>query len=147
VLEAKAADRTSKVAPAATSVVMFDAVCAPSGWVAVSHPLHAAPAVDVPLLAVLGAAAVASAGLTGLALAAFVRRRSRSYLLVALAVATLLARTAVAVASVTRVVGPSAHHLLEHGLDVAMAALVIAAVYYARAVDNDSGGGRNHENP
>jgi hypothetical protein len=142
----------------ATSVVMFDAGFAPlPSAAATSHPLrvvadsdvalHASPVVDLPLLAVLGAAAVASAALTGLALAAFVRRRSRSYLLVALAVATLLARTAVAVASVTRLVGPSAHHLLEHGLDVAMAALVIAAVYYARAVDNDSGGGRNHENP
>lgn len=98
-------------------------------------PLHAAaPGSDVPLLAVLAVAGVGSALLLGLALAAFTRRRSRPYLLVVLALAALLARTTVAGASAMDVLPAAQHHLAEHTLDVAMAALVIAAVYYARSV-------------
>jgi propanediol dehydratase large subunit len=51
---------------------------------------------------------------------------------VALALLTLLARTAVAVGSMTGRIGTATHHTLEHGLDVAMAGLVIAAVVTAR---------------
>ena len=37
--------------------------------------------------------------------------------------------------------GDETHHLLEHGLDVAMAALVIAAVAVTRDVSETTGGG------
>jgi hypothetical protein len=83
------------------------------------------------MFGVLALAAVGSAVV--FALAALVRRRSRSYLLVALALSTLLARTAVAVLSATGRLGPVLHHVFEHGLDVTMAGLVIAAVYDARS--------------
>lgn len=81
---------------------------------------------------VLMLAGVGGAVLLGGGVAAFLRRGSRSYLLVALALATLLARTGVAVAAELALVSPAAHHLGEHALDVVMAGLVIAAVYYAR---------------
>ncbi|MCD2202376.1 DUF7471 family protein [Halobacterium sp. KA-6] len=96
---------------------------------------------DVPLVVALAAAGVASALLTGAALVAFLRRRSRPYLLVALALATLLARSVVAGASVGGLLAGDVHHVLEHGLDVVMAGLVIAAVWYARSVAGTPTGG------
>jgi transketolase C-terminal domain/subunit len=87
---------------------------------------------DLALALVLSLAGLASAGLVGLALVALLRRRSWSYLLVALALATLLARTVVAVGAMTGSIDTATHHTLEHGLDVAMAGLVIAAVVTAR---------------
>lgn len=89
---------------------------------------------DWLLVLALCIAGVASAVLTGAAIAVFQRRRSRPYLLVALALAALLVRTAVAGLSLVGSLGAQHHHLLEHGLDVVMAGLVIAAVYYARSV-------------
>lgn len=96
--------------------------------------LHAVPpSVTAWLLpVVLALAGLGSSVLMGLALAALVRRRSWSYLLVTLALATLLARTAVAALTMNAVIADATHHLLEHGLDVVMAALVVAAVYTAR---------------
>ena len=87
------------------------------------------------LAAVLVVAGLVTAIVAGLALVAFARRRSRSYLLVALAFVTLFARTLVAGVTITGVLGGSVHHLLEHGLDVIMALLVIGAVYYARSIE------------
>lgn len=104
---------------------------------------HATPpalaATDASFLVVLGVAGIVSAALTGAALATFLRRRSVSYLLVACALAALLARTGVGIATIALVVDPTTHHFLEHALDVAMAALVIAAVYFARTVDRSEG--------
>lgn len=92
------------------------------------HP----PGPDFPLVVVLTAAALGGALLLGLALAAFRQRKSRSYLLIALAIAALFARTAVAGLSMLDLLPGTQHHLLEHSLDVAMVAFVIGAVYYAR---------------
>ncbi|WP_435181412.1 DUF7471 family protein [Halorussus sp. AFM4] len=89
---------------------------------------------DPWLIVVLTAAGIVTAVLVGLALATVTRRQSRSYFLIALALVALFARTIVAVASMTGVFGDATHHLLEHGLDVTMAALVIGAVYYARSI-------------
>lgn len=88
---------------------------------------------DLATLLVLTLAAALTATVAGLAVAAFVRRRSGPYLLVALALSALVARTVVGVGSYTPMLGPDDHHLLEHGLDVVMAALVIAAVYLVRS--------------
>lgn len=99
----------------------------------VGPSLHAVAPVDslaltvFLLLAGLGASVV-----LGLAIAALLRRRSTPYLLVVLAVATILVRTLVAGAAFQGAFGASDHHLLEHALDVVMVALVIAAVYTAR---------------
>jgi hypothetical protein len=80
-------------------------------------------------LALLTLGAALTAVVAGLAVAAFVRRRSTPYLLVALALSSLVARTVVGFAGYADLVGPTLHHELEHALDVVMAALVIAAVY------------------
>ncbi len=81
---------------------------------------------------VLAAAAVLASLVFGVALAALARRRSGSYLLVALALGTLLARTLVGALTMGAALDPDLHHVLEHGLDVVMAGLVIAAVAVAR---------------
>ncbi|MFQ3319821.1 MAG: hypothetical protein ACI8UR_001214 [Natronomonas sp.] len=81
-----------------------------------------------------------AAGILGVALAAFVQRRSWPYLLVALAVATLFARAAIGVGYMGGWLVPQQHHLLEHGLDVTMSALVIAAVLSANTLSKPIGG-------
>jgi hypothetical protein len=83
---------------------------------------------------VLALAALLAALVFGVALAAVAQRRSWSYLLIALALGTLLARTLVGVLTMEAVIDPDLHHVVEHGLDVVMAALVIAAVLLARDV-------------
>ncbi|MFC6785343.1 hypothetical protein ACFQFH_05260 [Halobaculum halobium] len=87
---------------------------------------------------VVAVGGVAGAVLLGLGLAAFLRRRSRSYLLVALALGTLTARAGLAGAAAVGLVGVSPHHFGEHLLDVVMAGLVIAAVYYARTIRTEA---------
>lgn len=87
------------------------------------------------LSGVLVLAGIGSLLLVGLALAALARRQSRSYLLVTLALATLLARTVVGGLAVKEAVPVGVHHMTEHSLDIVMAALLIAAVYCARTID------------
>jgi ABC-type branched-subunit amino acid transport system permease subunit len=108
-------------------------------------PLHAVRdlLVGSPLLVLaLVLAGLGASLVVGLALAVFLRRRSDSYLLVTLAVATVLARVAVASLALNGTLDAEVHHLTEHGLDVAMVALVIAAVYTARQVERGRGGAR-----
>jgi Kef-type K+ transport system membrane component KefB len=93
-------------------------------------PSHAATG---PSLAVVIAVAALSAGvLVALAAAAFGRRRSRSYLLVTLALGALLAQEVVGWLALTGTVADGTHHLVEHALDVVLAGLVLAAVLFAR---------------
>lgn len=87
---------------------------------------------EVALSGVLFLAGIASAVIVGLAIAAFAQRRSRSYLLITIALATLLARTGVGGLAMIDIIPLELHHLIEHTLDGAMAVLLIAAVYYAR---------------
>jgi len=102
------------------------------------HALHASGYVDsLGLTVVLLLAGLGAALILGLAIAALLRRRSTPYLLVALAIAAILARTVVAGASLQGMVAAGDHHLLEHALDVVMVALVVAAVYTARAAPRD----------
>lgn len=97
-------------------------------------PLHTLPAGSPILLGVITLAALGAALLLGVSVAAFVRRQSRPYLLIVTAFAALLGRSAVAGFSFFGMLSPTSHHVLEHGLDVLLVALVVAAVYYARAV-------------
>ncbi len=90
------------------------------------------PAGSLALTLALLVAGLGGSVVVGLALAAFARRRSQPYLLVVLAVLALLGRTVVAGLSLSGTLAPGTHHLAEHTLDVAMVALVIAAVYTAR---------------
>jgi cytochrome c biogenesis protein CcdA len=97
-------------------------------------PLHAEPVVGPAYAAVLVLASLGSAALGGLALAAFARRRTSPYLFVALAVAALAARSAIGWLGMVGGLSATTHHTVEHGLDVVMVALVVAAVWYARSV-------------
>jgi peptidoglycan/LPS O-acetylase OafA/YrhL len=101
------------------------------------HPLHVGTATgpSLPSITILTVAAAATALLLGVALAAFLQRRSRSYLLIVGAFAALFSRSAVAALSTMGYLSPASHHLLEHGLDVVLVALVVAAVYLARSDD------------
>lgn len=92
-------------------------------------PLAGVHGQSLTTLVLLTLAGGLAAVVAGLAVAAFVRRRSRPYLLVALALSSLVGRALVGFAGYADVVGVTLHHELEHALDVAMAALVIAAVY------------------
>lgn len=99
-----------------------------------------APGPDPDLLVVVLAVAALVSGLVmALGLAALARRRSWSYFLVTLALATLLVRTLFGVLAVNGLLGRSSHHLLEHGLDVLAVALLLGAVYCARTVDLPGG--------
>ncbi|MFC7068279.1 DUF7471 family protein [Halobaculum lipolyticum] len=101
--------------------------------------LHLAPGAHGVVYAVVVAlGGLAGAGLLGLGLAAFLRRRSRSYLLVALALGTLAARAGLAAGTAFGLVGAETHHFGEHLLDVVMAGLVVAAVYYARTIRSEA---------
>lgn len=65
--------------------------------------------------------------------AAFARRGSRSYLLVALALAALAARTVVSLSAMFGPLPTGPHHFVEHALDALLATCLVAAVYYARS--------------
>jgi hypothetical protein len=86
---------------------------------------------------------VAGAGsglLLVLGVAAFARRGSRSYLLVALALAALAARTAVSLSAMFGPLPTGPHHFVEHALDALLATCLVAAVYYARSGVTFGGG-------
>lgn len=101
-------------------------------------PLHsgAVGSPPLPLLAVVAVAAAGTAALLGLAIGAFVQRQSRPYLLIVAALAALLGRSAAAGFTATGFFSATEHHFLEHGLDVVLVALVIAAVYHSRTVSS-----------
>jgi len=99
-----------------------------------AHAFHAGDGSPL-LLWVLVLAAVVSGVLVAAAVAAYARRRERSFLLVVGAFAALFARTVVALLALLAVIPGALHHVLEHALDVVMAGLVVAAVYYARRVE------------
>jgi hypothetical protein len=101
-------------------------------------PIHGVPAVDsLALLVFVAVAAVGAALLSGVALAAFVRRRSRPYLLLVAAFGAILGQSVVTAVSMAGLLSPTTHHLLEHGMDVVLVALVVAAVYYTRTVTGE----------
>ncbi|MDZ7746579.1 MAG: hypothetical protein U5K28_08745 [Halobacteriales archaeon] len=86
----------------------------------------------VLLSVLLGVGTVAAGLVVAVALAALLQRRSIPYLLVTLALASVLARALVGVALALGVFPDETHHTLEHALDAVMVGLVIAAVYTAR---------------
>ena len=94
------------------------------------HIVPGAHGVVYALVVALGGAA--GAGLLGLGLAAFLRRRSRSYLLVVLALGALVARTLVSALAIFGPLDPALHHFAEHALDAMVATFLLGAIYYAR---------------
>jgi len=97
------------------------------------------PLYELTLTTLLAVGALGAAGVLGIAVAALHRRPSWPYLLVALALGTLFVRFVAGVVYMRGSVSPETHHLLEHGLDVAMAALVIGAVLVARETASHRG--------
>lgn len=97
--------------------------------------LHSVPTVGpLALWIIVTIAALGAAALLGVAFAAFVRRRSRPYLLLVAAFAALFGRSILVPMTEMGMLSPSSHHLAEHAIDVVLVALVVAAVYYARSV-------------
>lgn len=94
--------------------------------------IHTAPTL---LLGILIGTGIASGLLAAIAFAAFVRRRSWAYFLVALALFVFLGRTVLAGLTLAAFVSPDSHHLLEHGLDFVTIVLLLGAIYTARTVD------------
>lgn len=90
---------------------------------------------EIALSGVLLLAGIASLAVVSLAVVAFAQRRSRSYLLITMALTTLLARIVVGVLAMSGMMALPMHHLIEHMLDGIMAVLLLAAVYYARTTD------------
>jgi hypothetical protein len=105
----------------------------------VNTPLHAVPEIQsLSLLIVVTVGTIGTALLLGMALAAFMQRRSQSYLLLVGAFGALFARSIVAGFNMLGALSPTMHHFLEHGLDVVLVALVVAAVYHARTLSQDT---------
>jgi hypothetical protein len=82
-----------------------------------------------PLLGVVLVAGVGTGALFLVSLVAYRRRGSAQYALISVAVGALLARSVVGAGTILGVVPMPVHHFLEHGLDFAIAALVLYAVY------------------
>ena len=89
----------------------------------------------VALPTVLFLTGIVSLAIVGLGIAALAQRRSRSYLLIALALTTLLGRTVVGGFAMDSTIPMQLHHLFEHALDGVMAVLLLAAVYCARTTE------------
>lgn len=96
-----------------------------AGWV---------PAKYAPLLfGGLVCAGIGTIVLFGLGLTAYHQRQSREYLLITLALGALVLRTIVGWGTVVGAVPMIVHHVLEHGLDFVIAALILYTIYYSRS--------------
>ena len=76
------------------------------------------------VLATLGTATLFLIGLAG-----YRRRRSRTYLLMTVVLGLLVVRSVVGIGTVLGVVPMPVHHLIEHSSDLAVAALVLYALF------------------
>src|SRR5699024_7658778 len=90
---------------------------------------------EIALRTVLVITAIVSLAILGLGIAALAQRRSRSYLLITMALGTLVGRTLVGGLAMGGMVSMEFHHLIEHMLDGVMAVLLLTAVYYARTTE------------
>ena len=84
---------------------------------------------SVVLLAVLSLAGIGTGVLFFASIVAYRRRRTRRYALITVAVGALFFRSIVGLGTVLGIVPMPIHHLIEHGLDFLIAALILLAVY------------------
>lgn len=92
--------------------------------------------IDEPVVAlVIVLSALATVPLAVFGLLAYRRRRTTSYRLVALALLLFLLKSVLGGISVAFSVDVGVHHLLEHGLDFAIALLLLGAIYSSRSQD------------
>lgn len=92
---------------------------------------------ETVLIPVLVLAILTSAVLVFLGVVAYSQRQSRSYLLVVLALATLIAKACLGCLVMVQWLAMDIHHLFEHLLDVIMALFLIASIYYARTTPSE----------
>lgn len=85
--------------------------------------------VSMLLFAVLSLAGVGTGILFALGIVAYRRRRTRIYALITVAIGMLFFRSLVGLGTVLGLVPMPIHHLVEHGLDFLIAALILYAVY------------------
>jgi len=88
------------------------------------------------LLVVIGLATLGTLALFLVAAAGAIRRRSRPYILLTVAIGLLVARSVVGLGTALGAVSMPVHHLAGHGFDLSIAVLVLAAVF---VVDRPSG--------
>ena len=96
------------------------------------------PQLEPVLVGIIVLAVVATSILFLLGVGAYVQRGSTRYLLITIAIGLLLARSVVGLGTVLGLVPMTVHHLVEHGFDVLIAALVLYAVYRAGPVSYGS---------
>lgn len=86
---------------------------------------HLAPVlVLVIVLAVLGTMVLFLVGLCG-----YLQRRKSTYLVLTIVLGALVARSVVGMGTVLGLVPMTAHHLIEHGFDVLIAALLLSLIF------------------
>lgn len=93
---------------------------------------------SILLLIVIALAGFGTGALFVIGLVAYLRRRSRQYLLITVAIGALCVRSAIGAGTVLGVVPMTLHHFLEHGLDFLIAALVLYTVH-ENTFDHDRG--------
>lgn len=81
------------------------------------------------LLALIGLSTLLTLALFLVAAAAAVRRRRTPYLLVTVAIGLLVVRSVVGFGTATGAVSMPVHHLTGHGVDLAIALLVLGAIF------------------
>jgi len=88
-----------------------------------------APELAPVLVAVIVLAAIGTTLLFLTGLVVYRRRRTGAYLLVTVILGLLVARSIVGLGTVFGIVPMSIHHLVEHGVDLLIAGLIIWTVY------------------
>jgi hypothetical protein len=81
------------------------------------------------LLVILTLATLGTATLFLVGLVSYRRRRTATYLLMTVVLGLLVVRSVVGIGTVLGVVPMPAHHLVEHGADLSVAALVLYALF------------------
>ncbi|ELY95593.1 DUF7471 family protein [Natrialba taiwanensis] len=89
------------------------------------------------LLAVICLAVVGTTALLGVGLVAYLQRRSSRYLLITVVLGLLVARSIIGLGTVFGLVPMTIHHLVGHGVDFSIAALVLYIVYRSRSPSRD----------
>jgi hypothetical protein len=115
--------------------MVFFAFLARLGGEWVSYPA------SMVILAVLSLAGLGTGILFALSVVAYRRRRSRRYALIAVAVGALFVRSILGMGTVLGIVPMPVHHLLGHGLDFGIAAVILSAVYRSGPDRSTTGAG------
>lgn len=91
---------------------------------------------SLPLISVIIIAGLGTTALFVISVLAFIRRQTRQYFLVVVALGALVLRSVVGLGTALAIVPMAVHHLVEHGLDVLIAALILYAVYLSGPTGN-----------